>query len=242
MSALPPERRFPTTHWSLISRLKSNDAAEAQNAVQEVFTTYRYPLYGYLRATGLNHEDAEDVLQGFFEKMLRNDSLGDANRERGRLRTFLLTALSRFKLNFQRGEQRRHQRVKAQGDLWDEDEARYRQDAHATHETPERYYERRWALELIERVRARLREEYDKRGKQALHEALAPLLSSTEPETESFAAIATRLGVTENALRISLSRLRGDFREFLIREVKRTLDEGEDVKEEIRHLLGLFEG
>lgn len=242
MSEARPERRFPTTHWSIVARLKSSDAKEAENAVKEVFTTYRFPLYGYLRATGLHHEDAEDVLQGFFAKMLRHDALGQADQTRGKLRTFLLTALSRYKLNFQRGEQRRHQRVKAEADLWEEDEARFQSDRHATNETPETYFDRRWAMELIERVRQHLREHYEKRGKGALHAALAPLLSSAEPETESFAAIAARLGVTENALRISLSRLRGDFREFLIREVKRTLDEGEDAKEEIRHLLGLFEG
>lgn len=241
MSDPIPARRFPTTHWSIVSRLKSSDAQEAEKAVKEVFTTYRYPLYGYLRASGLHHEDAEDVLQGFFEKMLRHDALGQADQTRGRLRTFLLTALSRFKLNFQRGEQRRHRRVQAEADLHEADEARFQGERLATHETPEHYYDRRWAMELIDRVRQHLREQYDQRGKQALHAALSPLLSSAEPETESFAAIAARLGVTENALRISLSRLRGDFRELLLAEVKRTLDEGEDVKTEIQHLLGLFE-
>lgn len=235
------ERRFPTTHWSIVVRLKSNDEKEAQNAVHEVFTTYRYPLYGYLRSSGLGHEDAEDVLQGFFAKMLRNDALGQADPARGRLRTFLLTALSRFKLNFQRGEQRRHQRVQGEADLWDKDEARWQREQHATHETPETYYDRRWAFELIERVRQRLRDQYETRGKQALHAALAPLLSSTLPETESLDQIASRLAVTENALRISLSRMRGDFRDLLLAEVKRTLDDDEDVKTEIRHLLGLFE-
>ncbi len=241
MSAYPPKRRFPTTQWSIVVRLKSNDAQEAEKAVKEVFTTYRYPLYGYLRASGLHHEDAEDVLQGFFEKMLRTDSLGAADPARGKLRSFLLTALSRFKINFQRGEQRRQKRIKAEADLWEEDEARFHSERHATNETPETYFDRRWAMELIGRVRQALREDYAKRGKMALHDALAPMLSSAEPETESFAAIAARLGVTDNALRVSLSRLRGAFREFLIREVKRTLDEGEDARAEIQHLLGLFE-
>ena len=235
------ERRFPTTHWSIVVRLKSHDEKEAQNAVHEVFTTYRYPLYGYLRSSGLGHEDAEDVLQGFFAKMLRHDALGQADPARGRLRTFLLTALSRFKLNFQRGEQRRHLRVQGEGDLRDEDEARWQREHHATHETPETFYDRRWAFELIERVRQRLQDQYESRGKQVLHAALAPLLSSALPETESLVEIAVRLSVTENALRVSLSRMRGDFRDLLLAEVKRTLDEGEDVKTEIRHLLGLFE-
>lgn len=242
MSVPPQDRRFPTTHWSLISRLKSGDAKEAEDAAQEVFTIYRYPLYGYLRTSGLRHEDAEDVLQGFFERVLRNDVLSRAERERGKLRTFLLTALSRFKMNFQRGEQRRHKRVQAEADLWDEDEARYRQDQCSTSETPELYFDRRWAMELIDRVRQSLRKQYEARDKAALYEALAPLLSSTLPETERFADIAARLAVTENALRVSLSRLRSDFRDLLIEEVKRTLDPGEDVQSELRHLVSLFEG
>lgn len=241
MSEPRAQRRFPTTHWSIIARLKSQDAQQAEMAAKEIFTIYRYPLYGFLRAAGMRHEDAEDVLQGFFEKMLRNDALGQADRERGRLRTFLLTTLSRFKSNWQRGEQRRHQRVQAEADLWEADEARYRGEQHATNETPEVFFDRHWAIELIERVRQTLRDHYEKRGKESLHMALAPLLSSAQPEVESFAAIAQRLGVTENALRVSLHRLRSDFRGALLQEVERTLDEGADAREEIRYLLGLFE-
>ena len=242
MSVPPQDRRFPTTHWSLISRLRSGDAKEADDAAKEAFTIYRYPLYGYLRTSGLRHEDAEDVLQAFFERMLRHDFLSRADRERGKLRTFLLSALSRFKMNFQRGEQRRRQRVQVEADQWDEDEARYQRDQCSTSETPELYFDRRWAMELIERVRQRLRAQCEARGKSVLHDALAPLLSSALPETERFADIAARLAVTENALRVSLSRLRSDFRDLLIEEVKRTLDAGEDAQTEIRYLLSLFEG
>jgi RNA polymerase sigma-70 factor (ECF subfamily) len=232
---------FPDTQWSLVMRLKSPDTREARRATEEVFTSYRYPLSGFLRRDGLGHEDAEDVLHGFFEKMLRNDSLGDADRARGKLRTFLLTALSRFKLNWQRGERRRHQRVQAEADLWDADEARWRDDQHATQETPEHFFDRRWAAQLIDHVRAQLREIYEKRGKQELHNALSPLLSSSEPELESFPAIAERLNLTENALRVALHRMRKDFSDLLLREVKGTLDEGEDARAEIQHLLSLFE-
>ncbi len=242
MSPPRPERQFPTTHWSIVVRLNSSDAKEAENAVKEVFTTYRYPLYGYLRASGMHHEDAEDVLQGFFEKMLRNNALQQADRGRGKLRTFLLTALYRFKLNWQRGEQRRHRRVQAEADLWDADEARFQNEHHTNDETPETYYDRQWTMELIERVRQHLGADCRKRGKEALHDALAPLLGSGQPEVETFASIAMRLGITENALRVALSRLRSDFRDFLLQEVRRTLGEGEDVKAEIRHLLSLFGG
>lgn len=237
-----PERQFPTTSWSIVVRLKSSEAKVAEDAVKEVFNTYRYPLYGYLRASGVQHEDAEDVLQGFFEKMLRNDGLMRADRARGKLRTFLLTSISRYKLNWQRGEQRRHRRVQAEADLWEADEARFQNEQHAANETPETYYDRRWAMELIERVRQHLRTDCRKRGKEALHDALAPLLSSTLPETESFAAIASRLGMAAGTLRVALSRLRSDFRDFLLHEVQRTLDEGEDARAEIRHLISLFGG
>jgi DNA-directed RNA polymerase specialized sigma24 family protein len=165
MSESPPPQQFPTTRWSIITRLRSDDTAEAQKAVEEIFTRYRYPLYGFLRVGGLNHENAEDVLQGFFEKMLRNDSLGEAASDRGKLRTFLLTCLSRYKLNWQRGERRRHERVRAEADHWNAEEVRYRSDRHATHETPEHFYDRRWAAELIDQVRLNLKRQYEKGGK-----------------------------------------------------------------------------
>jgi DNA-directed RNA polymerase specialized sigma24 family protein len=241
MSHSNPDSRFPTTHWSIVVRLNSADTAEARKAIEEVFTTYRYPLYGYLRSSGMNHEDAEDVLQGFFEKMLRNDTLGAAKIERGRLRTFLLSCLSRFKLNWHRDEQRRRNRVSAEADLWDADEARYQRDSHATQETPELFYERRWAAGLIARVRERLREQCVRRQKEALHDFLSPMLTQAEPEPGTFAATAVRLGLSENALRVALHRLRKDFRALLHEEVKRTLDEDQDVRTEIRHLLELFE-
>lgn len=238
--------RFPTTHWSLVVRLKSRDGAEARRAVEEVFTTYRYPLYSYLRRSGLVHEDAEDVLQGFFEKMLRNDSLGDADRERGKLRTFLLTALSRFKLNWHRSEQRRQLRVQTESHLWDVDEARWQQEKYATDQSPERDFDRQWAIELITTVRQQLRQRYERRGRLAIHDALSPFIGGSagvaHPGNPTLGEKAIELGITDNAVRMALHRLRSDFRDLLLKEVSRTLDEGEDAREELRHLIGLFEG
>ena len=235
----PPNNPFPTTQWSLVNRLRSADAVVARRAVEDVFTAYRYPLYGYLRGSQMNHEDAEDVLQGFFEKMLRTNSLGDAQPALGKLRTFLVTSLSRFRSNWQRGEHRRHQRVSAESDLWDEEDARWQQDQYATRDTPEHIFDRQWAAELIGQVRARLRAEFDERGKLDLHNILAPFLGSEQPHT--LTATAARLGMNENALCIALTRMRKDFRHLLLQEVKQTLDEGDDARAEIRHLLGLFE-
>jgi DNA-directed RNA polymerase specialized sigma24 family protein len=238
MSDPHPDRRFPTTQWSLVMRLKSVDAKEAQQAVHDIFTAYRFPLYGYLRSSGLGHEDAEDVLQGFFEKMLRTDSLGLADPARGKLRTFLLTALSRFKSNFQRGEQRRLRRFKTDADASEVNQARWERESHPTHKTPDHYYDRQWAAELIQHVRNRLRHHYEQRGRQELHDALVPFLGSEDLDPTAFLAIPARLNMSEGTLRVALSRLRKDFRELLLKEVKRTLDDGEDARAEIQHLLG----
>jgi hypothetical protein len=129
--------------------------------------------------------------------------------------------------------------VSAESDLWDEQDARWQQDPYATRDTPEHIFDRQWAAELIGQVRARLRAEFDERGKLNLHNILAPFLGSEQPHT--LTATAARLGMNENALRISLTRMRQDFRHLLLQEVKQTLDEGDDARAEIRHLLALFE-
>ena len=238
MSDHPSASNFPTTHWSLIQRIRGADPAEAQNAMREVFTAYRYPLYSYLRATGLHHEDAEDVLQGFFEKMLRTEGLSTVDPERGRLRGFLLGTLSRFKLNFIRGESRRRARVKAESELWDSDEARYQTERLTAEETPEDFYDRQWARELIARVRAELREDYVRRGRLLLHDALLPLITGATGKARNLqSAVAATLGMDENTVRVSLHRMRREFKELLLGEVKRTLDEGQDPVEEIQMLL-----
>jgi RNA polymerase sigma factor (sigma-70 family) len=234
-------RKFPSTHWSIIVRLKSSDEVEARKAMDEIFTSYRYPLYAYLRASGMSHEDAEDVLQGFFTKMLRNDALGDADPARGRLRTFLLTALSRFRSNWQRSEKRRQKHVRTEAEIWDAEEARYQRETCAANEQPDRFYDRQWAAEIIEQARQRLRLDYEKRGRSELHAALAPLVVSVEQGEETFLATAARLGLTGGTLRVALHRLRKDFRDHLLHEVQRTLDPGEDARAEIQRLLHFLE-
>lgn len=211
------------------------------DGAEEIFTIYRYPLYGYLRASAMGHEDAQDVLPSFFIKMLSNDSLGSADSQRGKLRSFLVSCLSNYKNNWRRSEQCRQNKIRPEADLSDADEARFKREQLATLETPENYYDRRWTAELVNRVRRRLAHQFEKRSRQDLYAALARLLSTETPENETLIEIATRLRLTGKALRVSLHRLRRDFRDLLIQEVQRTLAEGEDVKSEIQHLLGLFE-
>jgi RNA polymerase sigma-70 factor (ECF subfamily) len=240
MSDTPSDHRFPPTHWSIVARLKSSSRAESEAAVDAICTAYRFPLYSYLRSTGLKHEDAEDVLHGFFEKLLRRDSLAQVDQQKGRLRTFLLVSLSRYLSNWRRGEIRRQQRVQAEPDFWQVDESRYRMEQPASGLTPETEYDRRWATELIDHVRQRLASRYERSGKSTLHAALAPFLVKDSAAAVTLQEVAGTLGFTDTALRVALHRLRKEFRHLLLEEVSRTLDDGEDPQAEIRHLLAVF--
>ena len=233
--------RFPVTRWTLIGRIQGEDEQEAARALEEVFATYRYPLYGYLRSTGLHHEDAEDILQNFFLKLFRLDSLKTADSERGKLRTFLLSALSRFRINWARDQQRQRGPEKAESDLWDEEQARYQRDRHTNGETPELFYDRQWARELVARSLGALEDRCRKSDRQALFDILSPALSLDSTETFSVADAAARLNLTDNALRVALHRLRQDFRKLLHEEVAKTVKDETLVREEISHLISLFE-
>jgi len=236
MSAQTAKREFPTTTWSIIARLKHPDPARASQAMREIFHAYRDPLYSYLRAGGLKHEDAEDVLQGFFEKVLRNDALRTADPARGRLRSFLLTSLRRYHTNWSQKEQRHQQRDRAPDSAPGEEDA----EISAPGVTPEQHYDRRWASALITRVNARLRERHARLGKAAQYDALMPYLLASE-DTDSLSSLCATTSLSENALRTALHRLRKNFRRVLLEEVARTLDEGEDPQEELRYLLSLCE-
>ena len=214
----------------------------AAKALNQIFTTYRYPLYSFLRIDGMKHEDAEDVLQEFFAKLLRNDSLRTAEQDRGKLRTFLQGALSRFRINWHRDRQRARGPESAESDLWDEEEARFQREQHGTEENPETFFDRRWAIDLVHKAKGTLREMYERKEKLPLHDTLAHTLAFEGVEhAPSQAVLATQLGTTENALRVTLSRFRADFRECLIEEVKLTVKDESEVKDEIAYLVGLFE-
>lgn len=233
--------RFPTTQWSIIARLQSSDGSEVKKAVEDIFNSYRYPLYGFLRSSGLNHEDAEDVLQDFFSKMLRTDGLQKADGEKGKLRTFLLTGLSRFHSNWRRDQRLRRLNQTAESELWSREEARWQRERRLVHDTPELFYDRQWATELVERARSRLAKTYKNRGRSILFETLFPLfLEGEQRDSEKRRILASRLGMTTNSLRQALHRLKEDFRECLTTEVKKTLENDGDIQAEISYLLGLF--
>ncbi|HRK13704.1 MAG TPA: hypothetical protein PK490_05420 [Prosthecobacter sp.] len=238
-----PSPQMPTTHWSLIARLKGADSREARAALDDLCRAYHYPLYCQIRRHGLSHHDAEDVLQEFLLKLLRLDTFGIADAEKGRLRTFLLVALRRFLSNWRRECWRRQEREVSRECLEHLAgvEQRFQLDAEAHRESPDRLYDRQWARELMSRVVERLRVLYERKGREAVFEALRPgLLQGGSLAGLESGQTALSLGLSAGALRTSFNRLLEDYREALRAEILQTVESRELAKAEYEELAALF--
>jgi RNA polymerase sigma-70 factor (ECF subfamily) len=206
---------------------------------------YWYPLYVYVRRRGYGPEDAQDLTQQFFARLLEREFFRLADPKRGRFRTFLLHVLEHFVTN----EWKRTQRLKRGGGATilsfsaETGEARYALEP-ATTLTPERAYEKRWAITLLDQVLESLRLEYAETGKGRLFAELAELLWGKDDASESasYSCRAERLGMSEGALRVAMHRLRARYRELLLEEVAQTVASPQDVEQEVRHLLRVVSG
>jgi RNA polymerase sigma factor (sigma-70 family) len=228
-SAAGPE--FATTRWSVVLAAGGASGPGARDALEALCRTYWYPLYAYARRRGQDRQSAEDLTQGFFALLLERGSVADADPQRGRFRTFLLTAFQRFAAN----EHERATAAKRGGGAkplpldFDEGESRFsREPAHDL--TPEREYERRFALALLARVLDRVRVE---RPQDA---DLLPYVGGVG-DARPYAEIAARRGASEDAVKVAVHRLRKRYRECLRTEIRETVAEDADVDDEIRHLL-----
>lgn len=233
---------FPTTHWTLVARLRSGDSAVACRALEDLVTQYRYTLYAYIRRRGLAHCDAEDALHEFLVKLLNAHALQAAEETRGRLRGYLGTALGRFLSNWRRDEARRTAIVK---DFPDDphacEETRYARERFVESDTPERIFDRKWGQALMERVMNRLQIKCKEQGKAALFVALRPVLvGGGSLRGHDAAAIAASLVISEGALRVALTRHLRDYRRMLEEEVQQTVENPEEVASEIAYLRAIF--
>jgi len=233
---------FPTTHWSLVARLRSPDSKVARRALQDLVTQYRYTLYAYIRRRGFSHSDAEDALHDFLLKLLNAHALENAEEARGRLRGYLGTALGRFLLNWRRDESRRVAVVQSlPPDEQASDEARYAKERFLESDTPERIFDRKWGCALMKRVMDRLHAKCVAEGKEALFMALRPVLQGGGGlRGHDGPGIAAGLGMSEGALRVALSRHLRDYRTILQDEVQQTVESPEDVADEIAYLMAVF--
>ena len=235
-----PSPIFATMHLSVV--LASGDSAipGGREALEKLCRTYWYPLYAYVRRRGHNAHEAQDLTQEFFARFLESHALRDVSREKGRFRSFLLAAMNHFLAN----EWKRGQTLKRGGavSIISLDEAaaeeRYQLEP-ATDLTPERIYERRWALTLLDQVLARLREEYVSAGKGTLFEQLKIFLSDAKGAM-SYAEAVARTGLSEAAARQAVHRMRQRYRELMRAEIAHTVSSPKEIDEEVRHLFAAF--
>lgn len=223
---------FPVTRWSLV------DLAAAPNggkALDRLCRDYWYPLYAFARRSGQKPADAEDLTQGFFEMLLSKSWLADAEQEKGRLRTFLLTAFRRYMAN----EWRRGQALRRGGDLERvslqslDGEERYSTAKEGV--VAERLFDRQWALTLMERTLDALRQEYASTGREEHFEVLKEALMF-EQGAVHYGSLAQRLDIGETAVRVAVHRLRKRFREQFRAEVAATLESDGDLENELQYL------
>ena len=231
---------FRTTHWSAVLAARDKNSSQSQQALAELCQTYWYPLYAYIRRRGNNPTDAEDLTQGFFERLLEKDYLGDLTPGMGRFRSFLLTALKHFLANeWDRAQTRKRGGGQVIFSIESQDaEERYRFEP-VEHVTPETLFEQRWALAVLERVLARLRAEFAVGEKMGLFEELKGFLSADQPG-DAYAEIAARTGMKEGTLKVVVHRLRRRYAELLRAEIADTVNDPGKVEDEIRHLIAVI--
>ena len=230
---------FATTSWSVVLAAGHASRSDAQAALARLCETYWYPLYTYVRRRGYPPEEAQDLTQEFFAVLLEKDYLRVAEPQRGRFRSFLLGSLNHFLAN----EWRRQAAQKRGGGRpllsldFQGGERRFSQEP--SHDlTPEKAYERRWALILLEQALSKLREEYTRSGKAEFYERLAAFLGGEKHAP--YQQVAAELGMTEGAVKVAVHRLRQRCRELLRAEVAQTVAAPEDLDEELRHLLSVI--
>jgi RNA polymerase sigma-70 factor (ECF subfamily) len=217
------------------------DAPQARESIAELCEAYWYPLYAFIRRRGHDPEKARDLTQEFFADALEKRLLAEADPSRGRFRSFLRTVCAHFLANRRDWENARKRgggRAVLPIDTVGA-EARYACEL-ADGLTPDRIFDRSWALTLLGRVVDELRREYDEAGKAATFEALLGVLAG-DPDVPSYAAVAARLGTTEGAARVAAHRLRRRYGELLRREIASTLAEPAEVDDEIRDLFAALD-
>jgi RNA polymerase sigma factor (sigma-70 family) len=230
-------RSFPTTHWSLILSSASNTRADAETALAELCHTYWHPIYSFIRARSSSAHEAQDLTQDFFLYVLNREVFASANPAVGRFRSFLVTSLKHFLAD---QADRRNARKRGGGvvmvpiDLTGAEE-RFARDLQY-HDTPERIFDRQWALAIVTQACDQLQDSLAREGKGGLFHLLRAFLPGGS-DPPSYANLAAELKTTESSVKVTIHRLRRRYRELLRANVSHTLADPKDVDDEIRFLL-----
>ena len=234
MHTLPGSSKFPTTRWTLVVAAGDPNQKEARSALSSLCENYWYPLYAYLRRRGYPADRAQDLTQEFFTRVLEGRYLDRADREKGRFRSFILTSLKFFVAD-EEDRQRAHKR--GGGAVlpleFSSGEGRYQREP-AHDETPERIFERRWVLSLLDRVVEKLRDEFVHHGRPEHFERLKVFLLG-QSDTP-YAALACEMNTSEGALKVAVHRLRRRYRNLFRQEIADTVADPTEVESELRYL------
>jgi RNA polymerase sigma factor (sigma-70 family) len=229
--------RFATTRWSLVLAAGQATNARSREAFASLCEIYWYPVYAFIRRQGYRAEDSADLTQGFFARVLEKNYFHDLDPARGRFRAFLGASLRHFLSN----ERDRSQALKRGGayppvslDV-ENAEGAYQLEPRDDL-TPEKLFDRRWALLLLERVLTRLREQHVSAGKAELFAHLQGLLTGDSANVP-YAEVAKALGMTEGAVKVAVHRLRRQFRDLLVEEIAETVSDVVEIDGEIAYLL-----
>ncbi|MEX2578022.1 MAG: sigma-70 family RNA polymerase sigma factor [Verrucomicrobiales bacterium] len=232
---------FPTTRWTLITRVAGGDDARKAEALEELCRIYWPPVYAFIRSKGASPTDAEDLTQGFFAEFLRREDFGKAQSERGNLRSFILKSVQNFMANDWRDRKRLKRGGEARLLSIDVDGSDGRSIILEPEDntTPEIIFQRQWALSVLHRVVECLRERYVAKGRGDLFEALKFVINTNQPD-RSYSEIANEFGMKEGAVKMAAHRLRERYGRLLKETIADTLVEGSDVDEELRELMNAF--
>lgn len=239
MSPRPIACHFQTTHWTLVRQAQSPADPEADKALATLCEAYWYPIYAYIRSCGRASHDAEDLTQSFFTRLLRNDILAAADPGKGKLRSFLLTCVRNHLIS----EHARATAKRRGGAAHLSLDLAWAEQRFATEPvddlTPDRIYQRRWVLTVLEHTLQLLAQEHTANGKQKLFDALRPSLGLTQAQAQDYNEIAAHLGSTPGAVKTQVFRLRQRWRELLFQQVASTLENptSDEVKAELAELM-----
>jgi RNA polymerase sigma factor (sigma-70 family) len=232
--------RFNTTHWSVVLEAGKAQSAQSAEALEKLCLTYWLPLYAFIRRQGSSPHDAQDLTQEFFARLLKRNDFDRVDPRKGRFRTFLLTSLTHF-LSNERDRVRAAKRGGGQQiislDAIQAEEMRQLEPRHDL--SPDKVFDMRWAMTVLEKSLSRLQHEMMDEGKSCLFAELKSFLTS-EPETGEYALISERLGKTPQTLAVAVHRLRARYRELVCAEVAHTVGSPLEVDDEMRYLLSVL--
>lgn len=226
---------FQPTRWSVVLASAQTQAPGAQSAMAELCKTYWQPLYAFARRRGHDHHRAQDMIQGFFLSLIESKSLSRVDPHKGKFRSYLLASLQ----NHMASEHTRDNAQKRGGGLkfvsLDDEDSDARYNSECSNLPAETAFEREWAIAAVEAAISKLEEDFVKRDKAHVFQALKPYLLGEQP-IGAYDKTAAELGLTAGAIRTGVHRLRHDFRMHLRREVAKTVDSPDQIDEEMRHL------